>query len=699
MKTGPMVLVAMLTIGNAADSRAQTGTSLPEAFRGIATAAAPTQTNSAYTYAARPDFSQPSLSPQGTRLALIARLPDSITTLLVLDISGNTPMPITRLEVPNMKSVQSYGWGGEDKLVVWLNMDTKNSSDEDPSPSLYIAQLDLQTKKVTERTQPTKMEADITAPYPLSSVLVRAPWRETNHVLISECHRQGGVKFKQRGESAQYTFASTESLPSSTITCDLMDWNLTSNSAKRIARPFYAYPTRFFANATGDNLFAEGRKVGGKMVYGTMTPNTQKWAVLANTNPAELQPIWDANELDNAELWQKIHRILTDQLDPAGSVVKTSNQGTAVGIQFTSPETVFVPLDAGLQAANNMFNDTFAGLTAYAGSNIRWLGSTDDKGTVLFSVDSLNNPGTYFVWRQRDNTILRITDMRAINSMELAQSYLEPSWLPNYLLSAVTPAKNQIKGVVLMPMVMTDAAADTLLRSVDMTAEWFAANGLTTVRIPVGLPAALPEVQRGDAWRQQVASRINSVIKHLQQEFPTAAAEPICLYGKDANAYAALAAAVHTNTACVIAMNPKLDPKIFAQPYTMISTVAKTWYLSSDNAELRLWRSLYGSNQTTGTPASWQFPAGTNLMLGFEMFDEHRTLASYAGGLKDSINKSGGKYTLYTPNLDASKTDQWLSNQYDAMIKFILPPNLGKVGKIYIGDIQDTESKTPTSKK
>ncbi len=673
--------------------QAQTS-ALPSAFKDITSSSDNSGGNPAIntmSYAARPDYSQPLLSPQGTHLTMVARQNDSTTTLVVLDISGAQVKPITRLSVPDMQSVKSYGWASEDKLVVWLNMSTKNSSDDDPSSSLYVAQLDLLTKKVTQRVQPTKMAADISTPYPLSSDLVRAPWKVPNHVLISECKRQGGVQYKQRGEAANYTFASTSSLPSSTIVCQLLDWDLLKNRASALPKPFYAYPTRFFANGDGTSVFAEGRKVSGKVVHATITTEHKKWLSVTNQNQAELQEIWDSSELDYSDDWKKIHQVLGNRIDPAGEVIKANVTGLPLGIQFTSPETRYVPLDAGMGLAVLTLNNTFAGLESYRGASIQWLGTSNDKSVVLFSVENSGNPGTYFVWRQNDNTIMRITNTRSLPDGLLGKTYLEPGWLPDYVPVAVTEARNSRKprGYVLMPLVINDEAAAEQLHRVNMTAEWFAANGLVAVRIPVGQPASLSDSQVGDVWRKQVAQRLAAVARQLQAELKLDN-EDACIYGRDLDAYAALAgAAFGAPVSCVIALNAKLDPKLFAQPFMTISSTAKTWYLSSNNVELRNWRSVYGKDLTTGTPAHWQFPASSNLMLGFDMFDEHRTLASAAADLQQSVRKAGGTSTLYTPNLDASKTDQWLSNLYDAMIKFILPPNLKKVGNVYVGEIDE----------
>jgi hypothetical protein len=656
---------------------------------------------SVYAYAARPEFSQPVLSPQGGKVAMVTRLSNSVTTLLVVDISGDTAKPVMKLDVPYMKAVRQFGWASETSLVAWLDMDTSQSSDDDPTSTLYMAMIDLTTKKVTERVQAQKMEQDAEAGYPLSSELVRAPYRQSGHVLINECKRQSnGHVFKQRGDEVNFTFATTQTLSSNVIRCELRDWNVVTNISARVVRPFYAFPTRSFADANGNSFFTEGRKLGGKIIHGEITPdsaNKKKWTTSSNADQTELESIWDNNELDNPALWRNIHDILKNRLDPQGTVVKTSNNGQAIGLQFDAPEQRFVALDGVAAAVNEVVEKTFAGTQTYAGSNIHWLGSTDDHGVVLFSVESLTNPGSYFIWRKSDNTIMRITDVRASSANSLADNYLEPGWLPGYVPSAVTVnTRSKIKGFVLMPQIMTDDSANNLLRTVDMTAQWFAMNGLVTVRVPVGLPSTLPTNQRGDVWRKQIATRINSVIKNLKLDYAKTAEQevPFCLYGRDINAYAALAAqAFGAATTCTIAINPKLDPKLFAQPYVMINNTDKTRYVSSDNVELRLWRSVYGDDVAAGTPGNWIFPNTADVMVSFEMFEDNsRAISTYDGTLKSAITKAGGRYTDYSPFLMAARTDQWLANQYDEMISFILPPDAKKIGKVVVGELEDKDN-------
>ena len=660
----------------------QSGSNLPDAFKGIVVAKTSVAPPDAFMYAARPEFSQPSLSPLGTRVALISRQDDSVSTLAVLDISGKTVTPIFKLEIPYMKSVRTYGWASEDKLVVWAEINnTANSSDENPRPSLYIARLDLKTKTVSERVQSNQ----------ISSELVRAPWRDPNHVLISECYQKQPVKSKTRLDEGDFNMTNSDTLPINTNYCKLLDWDLETNKASSYGKAVYGYPIRFLADRAGSKMFYEVRKLGGVMMHASWDAKGNKWLPAENKNTVELQEIWDSSELDYPDIWAKIHKLLPDRINPAGNVIKTSGMGQPLGVQFSSPDLRFGPFDGDSRIAQDMLTATFARYKIFAGSTIKWLGVTDDRGVILFSVESAINPGTYYVWHRTDNTIARVTNMRTLNEQTLGETYMEPGWLPKYLPVAVTPARNtaQSKGMVLMPMVVDDEAAAAELHTVNLTAEWFAVNGLTVVRVPVGLPAAPGKAESGDVWRKQIAQRIAVVARNVRKEFNLEEYGPACVYGKDSAAYAALAAVAYgSSLSCAIAFNAKLDPKLFAEPYPRINSSGKAAYLVNENIDLRVWARMYGANQLTGTPGTWSYPSNTDVMVGYEMFDDHRELSPFDGGLAEAVSNTGGKVTRYTANVNSSLADKWLSAQYEAMVSFILPPDIGLIGRAYVGDLE-----------
>ncbi len=662
----------------------QSGGNLPDAFKGIVVSNTSLAPPDAFMYAARPEYSQPSLSPLGTRVALISRQDESVSTLAVLDISGKTVTPIFKLEIPYMKSVRTYGWASEDKLVVWAEVNnTSSSSDENPRPSLYIARLDLKTKTVSERVQSNQISSD----------LVRAPWRDPDHVLINECYQKQPVKSKTHLDEGDFNMPNSDTLSSNTNYCKLLDWDLQTNKASSVGKVVYGYPIRFLADRTGNKMFYEVRKLGGMMMHASWDAKGNKWLPVENKNSDELQEIWDSSELDYPDIWSKIHKLLPDRINPAGSVVKTSGTGQPLGVQFSSPDLRFGPFDGDSRTAQDMLTATFARYKIFAGSTIKWLGATDDRGVILFSVESAINPGTYYVWHRADNTIARVTNMRTLNEQTLGETYMEPGWLPGYLPVAVTPARNtkQSKGMVLMPLVVDDVVAASELHTVNLTAEWFAVNGLTVVRVPVGLPAAPAKAESGEVWRKQVAQRIAAVARNVRKEFKLDEYDPACVYGKDTAAYAALASvAFGSSLSCAIAINAKLDPKLFAEPFPRISATGKAAYLANENIDLRTWKRMYGSNLLAGTPGTWTYPSNSELMVGYEMFDDHRMLSPFDGGLAEAVSNTGGKVTRYTANVNSSLADKWLSAQYEAMVSFILPPDFGKkVGKVFVSDVDD----------
>lgn len=648
-----------------------------DAFRGITptsgASTALTAPNPA-TYADRPDFSQATLSPQGSRVAMVVREAAGVTTVAVVDVSGAQAKPLMQLDVPHLLSVQSFGWASEDKLVAWLNIDTSYSSDDSPTPSLYIAIVDLKTKQVTERIQPNTMAADLGTQFPLTSDLVRAPWRDPNHVLISECRRVGGVKGIYRGVVANYTFV-PDPPTSNRVKCELFDWNLAKNQASIVAKPIYATPVRFFANRNGDQITAEGRRQGGEMVYERWNAARKHWDTLPAPPSAKLLAEWDSSEEDYPQTWSKIHKLLGDNVDPAGRVVEATSSEEPLGIQFSSPAQRFVPLTAALQGASAAVENAFANQRGYSSAAIHWWNITDDRSTALLSADSSDNPGAYFIWRGNANTITWITDQRSLKNQDLVDSTLQTGWLSGDLPVAVTPSTvPAAKGLVLQTVVVADKAATDTLRNLDLTDQWFAHNGLTVVRVPVGMPADLSDAYRGDAWRRQVAHRITAALAQARSSLKLQPDATVCLYGREADAYAALAAAAYdSGVQCVVAINPRLSPKLFAQPFTPVQTTDTTWYVGQSNDELMLWRALYGPDVVAGTPQNWNFNAANSIFLAYDMYDQHRALTNFTADFRQRASRNGATLTYYTPQLDATKPDDWTSHLYDAMVKFLLP--------------------------
>ncbi|MFT3907028.1 MAG: hypothetical protein QM718_12035 [Steroidobacteraceae bacterium] len=639
---------------------------------------------SSFSYAARDDFSQPSLSPGGTRVAMITRRADNVSTLVVLDTSGEKVQPIMQLDVPRMLSIQNYGWVNEDRLVAWINIDNTYSSDDDPTTSLYIAQLDLKTKKVSERPQPNTLSSDLVSAFPVSSDLVRAPWRADNHVLISECSRVNGFKTISRAATAGYTFP--EDPPaSSQINCKLLDWDLIKNRASAIGWPLAAYPSQMYASGSSIKAAAEGRKLGGKLVDAKLDATvSKKWKQTPFADTGLMMAERDSSEEDFPELWKSIHKVLPEATEPVGEVVKTSATQTPVGLQFERPDRSFVALSADLRAPAQMLENTFKDAT------VSWLGVSENHDTVLFSVQSVTDPGTYYLWRRARNEALRLTGVRAISGWKPLPTTLESGWTDSDVPVAITrPQSKTLQGLVIMPVVVSDEAAAAELGRFNTLVQWFAAHGLAVAQVPVGVPGVLPEAQRGDVWRKAVADRILQVNVRARTRLHVAINDRVCLYGDGTAGYAALAAnAYGSQIGCVIAWNVRLDPATFVKPYAQITGLSQSSYFNLSNPELLAWRGVYGSDLAAAAPAKWTYANGSEVMLGYTMYDKNRVLSGQTGSLRRRIGSGGGDSSLYSAVVNTQKPDLWLAGSYDAMLQFVLPPQkAGKQAKIYVEDV------------
>jgi hypothetical protein len=638
-----------------------------------------------YQHAARPSFSLPKLSPSGRRLAMIARLPDSLTTLLVVDIASGRVTPFGRVEVPYMLGVADYGWTSDDQLVMWLDIDTTQFADDAQPSAVYIAEWDLRTRKITQRQQPIRGDNDLYEPFAISSDLVRAPWGSDGHALISECSHagMGGAKQRTRTLDSGFTFAQQDARPPNTILCTLLDWDVAKNRARSVAQPFYGYPVRFFASSTGAHIKAEGRDAEGRLVFGEWDAERKRWARQTPADQSLLLAETDSTEEDYSALWQVVHRLLPQDLEPVGRVVQASETGRPVGVQLTTPEQTLTAFGQTLAAADAQLTLGLEQTPAAPGNRVTWESVTDSLDLAVVTVDGADHPGAYLLWRAQNAAPLWVTARRALDADELATTTLHTDWLdPGLPVAVTTPLHAQpSRGLVLMPVIASDAAATSLLNRFSLLAQWLASQGLTVAQVPVPLPGTAPGQLSGADWRNQVRLRLGEAREQTLSHLELDRAQPLCLVGRNADAYAVLAAVAEDQFfSCAVAINPQLDPQLL-QPYARVTSVDRNWYVNGDNTLLNGWRRLYGGHRPDGSglpegaPDSWHWRADTNLMLAYEMYDETlRPFALSAGGLTRVVKKAGGRVTVYDAHTDITRPDRWLTTFYGELVNFIAPP-------------------------
>ncbi|MGC3980913.1 MAG: hypothetical protein QM808_06630 [Steroidobacteraceae bacterium] len=624
-------------------------------------------------FAARPNFEQPLLSPTGKRVALIASQPNGSSTLLVVDVSGTKAVPITRFQYVDMprpgqyprrlKSIESFGWVSDGLLLVWARTTKGDDVDE-----FAAFAMDINKKRAEEIDESNNIDLYL-------SHLVTAPFRNDDRALVTRCGRPSVMVSKLY------------------IVCGLRLVPRPDKQARlKNGYRFQAYPSRFFVSRTGGSLKVEGRRIGGRLVRAVWNFESNGWQLLEDFDDRELLEEWDSSEEDYPELWLKIHEMLPQTLAVHGEVVKAAGSGEPVGIQYHAPSNRFVVLDPALVDADAELLDVAARvgsvLPQMANPTMRWLAVSDDRDRVLLSMESAEHPQTYYLWTRSSNRWLPITDSRTFNYADISSSKTQLDWLPGVPVGITDTLEIEVRrGLVLMPLVVSDSNAAAALQRFDTAAQWFAANGLLVIHVPVGTPQDLQD--DAAAWRRQVAQRLASVKIQAKQKYKDLDNKPVCALGNAEHAYAALAAsAFGTSFNCVIAFNPRLEAKNFARPYTYVGSVNRDYFLKNDNLTLRTWRALYGADQASGEPGAWNYPNNTQVFLSYNMQDDQRALFDSTSAFKEAVAASGGGVQLYYVNAFSNNIDQWLSNRYQAMLDFMFPASRRKkIGIIEIDDV------------
>lgn len=141
---------------------------------------------------------------------------------------------------------------------------------------MYVAGIDLKTKQVQPRRFGEQLDGDLTAPWPVSAALVRAPLADGKHVLMSECHRAQSAAFRAHvpGGGSGFTFVADP--PATNVTyCQLLSWDPFADYAKSVAPSVYANPAQFYAVPGSAHYL--GRQLNGTVREGDWKAGTHHW--------------------------------------------------------------------------------------------------------------------------------------------------------------------------------------------------------------------------------------------------------------------------------------------------------------------------------------------------------------------------------------------------------------------------------------
>ncbi|MGC4092006.1 MAG: hypothetical protein QM756_29810 [Polyangiaceae bacterium] len=621
----------------------------------------------AAAYAARAQFSAPTLSPLGTRVAMQAIQADESATLVVLDVSGDTAIPVLRLEARELKAIEHTLWVNEDTLLVWARIDAWRKQPE-AGDRFVIFEMRVDQRSFRIRG------ADLGSS---ASPLLTAPFQQADQALKVSC-RSPGVDSRIRNSFWKVCSFRSLLTGESASASNLVEGTLQ-------AAPIQVFPGHFFASRDGQHFKVEGRRLSGRMIRATWDAAAGDWQVDTSFDNSEFMEQWDSGEEDYPELWAQIHRLLPQTLTANGMVVKASATGKPVGIQYAAPYNHFVALESRLQASIDDLDAAvrLLGLTAgaWANASARWLGVTEDLDKVLVFVESPAHPGAYYLWRRSEGRWLKLTEARNLPSQDVADTVLKSDWLPNIpVMVTDTLSIETRRAAVIMPVVASDAQSLSVLQRFDPFTQWLASNGVVVVRVPVGLPMASAEL----AWRQQVAQRVALVRARLQEQFKDLVGKPVCLYGSAIDGYAALAAVASdfqtaqttkAQSNCVLALDVRVSARQFASPYIYLGTNNRSYFLQTSNLDLRSWRGVYGEDLPAGAPENWRYPAATNIFFSYDMTGDQRGLMLKADDFLARVKDGGGSVRNYYANNATGKVDTWHAKRYQAMLEFVVPGN------------------------
>jgi len=606
-----------------------------------------------------------------------------------------------------------------------------------PETYTYVAHIDVARRKVTPRQSLTQ---------PTETALVRAPMSDGRSVLLAECFGRfitevrelvfmsdlsssgspssgsssgesssggsssgsssSGSSSSESSSSDSSSSGSTSSSSSSssddgssfqtsqtTDRCILKTW-APGGAATKAAPAVYGNLMTYFGDYQADQARSQGRRRNGDVFAGSWTADQKDWEEHILADGEILPRLNESAELDDPELWDELHALMPVAGEPAGRVVMTSNSQTPVAVQVTRPGRRLIILD---QAVADIVKSI---ISAFPDQIVDLLSVSENRDTVLFSVSDRIDPGGYYLWRRNDGVAIPLLPRYKELPERLVGTSLETGWTSADTLVGVTrpPAGTKLKGIVIMPALVSDEAAFAAFSEFDMEVQWLVANGLTVVQVPVGAPGSLAPEERGEAWRKSVAARLNLVLDRARRDTTHTADGTLCLYGRELAGYAALAASEYgSGISCVVAVNTALEPDLVLEPYKRVRSINGITYLGRSHESIAAWRAVFGEDREAAAPGNWRFNDFSQVLLVYQMYDPGiRPLSMQTGEIRSAINRAGGDIDVYDARTYTGNVDYWNSRMYLEIAEFLAPPEKPKTdereGIVTIYDIEPDDS-------
>lgn len=544
-----------------------------------------------------------SLSPSGTRVAVLLKGQQSDSDLMVLERHGPQIQPLLGTRLAASQAVASYRWLSDDFLAIYFA-----SPDED------FAQFAIAAV--------TKHSIEVQDPL---TQIVKAPWGDADHILLSETGNAN---------------CSTNSAAHCLISFDLK-----GSTSNRISDPLTLQPVTFLAVSPSE-VYAAGRDAHGVMHNLRLDTSSGTWRQIALGSVAlRRQELQRAQPLPDELVQQEIKAGM-----PGAAPVWTDPDHQLVGLIGRAPQRPFLALDSRLDGLQALLEKQFPD------ARVRISGLNQALTRGMVEVEGADQPPLYLFFTDSGGLTEYQELEPTLRASMLGHTHIERGWADGMPVAVtVPPAGVTPIGVVVQPIIARPVAAEEPLVGYDGVRQAFAQAGITVVSALAPMPAFFPSTAAGGDWRRAETARFQQVLAHVRSEL--AGGKPVCLYGAGDNGVLALAWSGLAPLDCTVAVGARLDPHAMTRPIQIVELprpgqrqgdiVTVTPSDEQLHRELPALYGLPGSDQLA-EPTQWVPQLPSRVMLGYDM--QPRVQQVYAGNsaaFRKAIRKAGKALTYY----------------------------------------------------
>lgn len=559
-------------------------------------------------------FSNPSLSPDGKRIAAVVDAGHEQRALVIGDLGEGTFKPLLKTTVPGLVSVDRYEWATDDVLLLWIDVGAGVGD--------VWAVLDTHTRVLVQ------MKHEFAR-------LVRAHWGDDDHVLVQELCTDDHL-------------------------C-LLNWNIRLNAGLPVAQPLPIASVSGF-EVIGDDDIITIPASSGSQERQHWNPHARAWEPYGG--PSEAPPA-------SSEFGLAAGRARRGPLDVnrrADGNLYTSGSHQLVGYGVNSApglKALRAELEAPLLEVAKQLH----------GQQIHWLEISDDLATALISAHDPGAPESYYLWTRGGSLRMLQSSRPALADAYLPHVHVMSNWLEDGSPVSILPAAGAAAQapVLIRPLVGREEIQRAQLGLYDGALQVISQHGISVISVPVPVGAA---GGTGATWRQWAAGRLARVADHAVQ-MGLAMRDRICLWGEDFGGYAALSAATQPGYACVLAVNVPMAFDSLSKPlYSMEGPVRRVFLVSDNNVQMlhSLWVSEDHEDPGPADPIRWAAQEPSQVFLAFRTYGGATgdALKSDAAPFEAALRRAGKQLTLYSSQTHYDQGFRWNADLYDALAASVL---------------------------